>query len=68
MGTILSILKFISDLWTVLSQAVKMWQASKREEWIQDGQKITKAISEAKTDDERRALVRRLADSIHNTP
>ena len=68
MNTILSLFKMISELWNLINGAIALWQASKREGWIQDGQKLTDAIKNAKTDEERKALVRRLADSLHATP
>lgn len=68
MGTILAVLKFLSDLWSVVSSAIRAWRQAKKENWIIEHDSVHEAIRNAKTDEERRELAKRLAESIRNTP
>lgn len=68
METVAKIIQFLSDLVSVIKEAVSMWNRAKREGWISDLEVVTRAIKEAKTDEDRRLLAQRLALLIRSSP
>lgn len=56
-SVLLSVFKFWEDVKTFLA----FRQQYTQQEWENEGQELTKAIKGATTDDERRALVKRIA-------
>lgn len=68
MATILGIINGLIEIVNLFKQAWALYQQAKVEGWIQEGKKIADGITNAKTDEERKALVKKLADSIHGIP
>jgi hypothetical protein len=56
----------IRDLIGLAGQAMALVNKAKREGWIQEGKEITKKITEAETDEERRKLAKSVADHIRD--
>ena len=56
------------ELLGLLKQAFALIRKAKREGWIEDGKEITKKVMDAKTDEERRKLVKKLAGHTRDTP
>lgn len=48
--------------------AIKLYRLARREGWADENRAITKGLINAKTDEERRDLVRRIASQLRNTP
>ena len=65
---ILGAIEFLKELWGAIKSAIAAWRQAKKEGWIADHEAVTAAIRDAKTDEERRALAKRLADVIRNSP
>lgn len=65
---ILEIFEFLKGVWSAIQSAIDAYRKAKREGWIADHETVTEAIRNAKTDDERRLLARRLADLVRSTP
>jgi hypothetical protein len=65
---ILSALGFLKELWGVIKQAIAAWKQARKEGWIADHDAVTTAIRDAKTDEERRALAKKLADLVRSSP
>lgn len=65
---ILAIFDVIKGLWSAISAALDAYKKAKKEGWIVDHETVTNAIREAKTDEERRALAKRLADLVRSSP
>ena len=66
--SILNALGFLKELWGVIKQAIAAWQKARKEDWIADHDTVTHAIRDAKTDEERRALAKKLADIVRASP
>lgn len=66
--SILNALGFLKELWGVIKQAIAAYRQARKEGWVQDHEAVTAAIRDAKTDGERRALAKRLADLVRSTP
>jgi len=65
---ILGALEFLKELWGVIKQAIAAWKQARKEGWIADHDAVTAAIRDAKTDEERRALAKKLADIVRSSP
>jgi hypothetical protein len=65
---ILALFKVANEVWAVIKQAVLLYNQAKREGWIEEGKDIAKKIREAKSDAERKELVKRLADHDSGIP
>lgn len=63
-----SFFKGLLDLINTVVVAYKAHQKAKQEGWLEDGKEIAKAINGAETDEERRALAKKLADQLRNRP
>lgn len=66
---ILSIFEVIKGLWSAISAAIDAYRKARKENWIADHETVTAAIRDnAKTDDERRELAKKLADLVRSSP
>lgn len=65
---ILGALEFLKELWSAIKSAIAAWKQAKKEGWIEDHEAVTAAIRNAKTDEERRALAKKLADIVRRSP
>lgn len=54
------VLEIVFELVGYIRGAVRLYLQAKREGWIDDGKALVEKIKEAKTDEERRELLRRL--------
>ena len=54
-------LKALLDVFLLVKQLLTLYKQAKREGWLDEGRELAKSITEAKTDEERRDLVRRLS-------
>jgi len=59
---ILSVFTVIKEVISLFKGAYKMWRTAKREGWIKDGKELAYRIQNAKDDEARRLLVRKLRD------
>ncbi len=66
--SILNALGFLKELWGVIKQAIAAWKQARKEGWVEDHEAVTSAIRNAKTDEERRALAKKLADLVRSSP
>lgn len=64
---LLDALGFLKELWGVIKQAIVAFRQAKKEGWIADHEAVTSAIRDAKTDEERRALAKKLADLVRSS-
>lgn len=62
MASLLSAIAALIELINLLKGVVVLYRDAKREGWLEEGRELAKAISGAKTNDERKELVRRLSD------
>lgn len=60
MATILGFLNAIVEMFGLIRQAIELYQQAKKEGWIDEGRELASKIKNAKTDDERRQLVKDL--------
>lgn len=58
----------LKGLWGAISSAIDAYKKAKKEGWIADHETVTGAIRDAKTDEERRALAKKLADLVRRSP
>lgn len=65
---ILAVFEVIKGLWSAIMAAIDAYKKAKKEGWIADHEVVTAAIRDAKTDEERRALAKRLADIVRSSP
>lgn len=57
-----SILTLLTELVLLGARILALYREAKRKEWIKEGRLISEALKDAKTDDDRAALARRLFD------
>jgi hypothetical protein len=57
-----SIIKLLTELVLLGAKILALYHEAKRKEWIKEGKLISDSLREAKTDDDRAALARRLFD------
>lgn len=62
MASILAFFSAVLELLNVFKQIFLLYRQAKAEGWITEGQVIANKISNAKTDEERRELVKALAN------
>lgn len=65
---ILGVFEFLKGLWNAIQSAISAYKQAKKEDWIADHETVTGAIRDAKTDEERRALAKKLADLVRQSP
>ena len=68
MANLLSALAALLEIINLLKGVVLLYRDAKREGWLEEGRELAKAINGAKTNDERKELVRRLADYRKSLP
>jgi len=71
MGRVLLVLRILLGIFSlvgIVSQAITLRRKAKREGWEADGKIVFDAISGAKTDEERKALVKSLSDHVSRMP
>lgn len=68
MASLLSAIAALIELINLLKGVVVLYRDAKREGWLEEGRELAKAISGAKTNDERKELVRRLSDYRKSLP
>jgi hypothetical protein len=56
------IVRLLTELVLLGARILALYQEAKRKEWIKEGKLISEALKDAKTDDDRAALARRLFD------
>ncbi len=57
-----SIVTLLTELVLLGARILALYREAKRKEWIKEGKLISEALKDAKTDDDRAALARRLFD------
>jgi hypothetical protein len=57
-----SIVTLLTELVLLGARILALYREAKRKEWIKEGRLISEALKDAKTDDDRAALARRLFD------
>lgn len=57
-----SILTLLTELVLLGARILALYREAKRKEWVKEGKLISEALKDAKTDDDRAALARRLFD------
>jgi hypothetical protein len=62
MSKILLLLKTITEIANTISEALSFYRKAKEEGWYEDAKIIASRVRGAKTDEERKELVRKLAD------
>lgn len=65
MSNLIAAIKALMELVLLAKQLVSLYSQAKREGWLEEGRELAKTITEAKTDEERRELVRRLSKHRH---
>lgn len=65
---ILAILKGFFEVIGLVKEVIGLVRKAKKEGWIQDGRELSHAIKNAKTNEERRELVKRLSDHSSSSP
>ena len=68
MANLLSALAALLEIINLLKGVVLLYRDAKREGWLEEGREIAKAINGAKTNDERKELVRKLSDYRKSLP
>ncbi len=68
MSFIVDLVSLLKGIWGAISSAIDAYRKAKKEGWIAEHETVTEAIRNAKTDDERRALAKRLADVVRSSP
>ena len=68
MAQILAALKLLLEFVSLCKGLFEMYRQAHKEGWLEDGRALAKQIKEAKTDDERRALLRRLVEHSSSLP
>jgi hypothetical protein len=68
MANVLSALAALLEIINLLKGVVLLYRDAKREGWLEEGRELAKAINGAKTNDERKELVRKLADYRKSLP
>jgi hypothetical protein len=61
-------IKALLELFRLVSGLLSLYAQARREGWLQEGREVAKAIQEAKTDEERKALAKRLSSVISGMP
>jgi hypothetical protein len=56
------IVRLLTELVLLGARILALYREAKRKEWIKEGKLISEALKDAKTDDDRAALARRLFD------
>jgi hypothetical protein len=56
------IIRLLTELVLLGARILALYREAKRKEWIKEGKLISEALKDAKTDDDRAALARRLFD------
>jgi len=62
------IIALVKGIWGAISSAIDAYKKAKKEGWIADHETVTGAIRDAKTDEERRVLAKKLADLVRRSP
>ena len=57
-----SILTLLTELVLLGARILALYREAKRKEWVKEGRLLSEALKDAKTDDDRAALARRLFD------
>ena len=57
-----SILTLLTELVLLGARILALYREAKRKEWIKEGRLLSEALKDAKTDDDRAALAKRLFD------
>lgn len=52
----------LKEILTMAMKIYALWKESQEKQWVTDGRKITEKLTEAKTDEERKALAQSLFD------
>lgn len=65
---VIAAIRGLMELVVLLKEALALYKQAKKEGWIQEGREIAARIKGAKTDEERKKLVRELAGHASDTP
>lgn len=57
-----SILTLLTELVLLGAKILALYREAKRKEWVKEGRLLSEALKDAKTDDDRAALAKRLFD------
>lgn len=57
-----SILTLLTELVLLGARILALYREAKRKEWVKEGRLLSEALKDAKTDDDRAALAKRLFD------
>ena len=68
MGSVVGFLKMVVEIFNLVKEGVSLYKKARREGWLQEGKEITKSIREAKSDADRKKLVKALAKHTRRTP
>lgn len=61
MSKLVAALSALLEMLLLVKELLKLHSQAKREGWLEEGRTLAKSITEAKTDEDRRELVRRLS-------
>ena len=66
--SLFSAIKGIASLIGLIKELISLANQARREGWIQDGKQIVKKVKEAKSDEDRKKMVKAIADHFGDMP